>query len=164
MESGLDGLELIAQITNRFPHLLVLAHSMHDEEIYAERALKAGAMGYVSKTESGPKLLEALRSIHNGDLHLSNNVSSGVMRKYFRGQQTSHSIVDSLTNRELEIFELIGHGYSTREIARRINLKVSTIETHRSNIKDKLMIRTSAELAKQAVHWVIDKKDRHPGM
>lgn len=152
-----SGLDLVRAIAERFPGVKSLVLSMHDESVYAERAVRAGARGYITKNDGPSNIVYALRSVLKGEIYLSGEMSARLISKLFHGDrsQRPRGIVETLSNRELEIFRLIGNGFSTGEIARRLNLSTHTIETHRKNIKDKLGISSGSELNKQAIQWVL---------
>ena len=148
------GLELIKDIATLHPRLLVLVVSMHDEFVNAERVIRAGARGYITKQEATTKILEAVRCVLNGDIYLSQKAAAQIAAKV-AGSSTngSSSTVDGLTDRELQVFELVGGGYSTKQIAERLRLDVSTIETYRARIKEKLNLNDSVELLQYAISW-----------
>jgi DNA-binding NarL/FixJ family response regulator len=152
---GSSGLELIKDMKAVTPELPVLVLSMHDETRYAQRALRAGASGYINKHEATEKVMEAIRRVLAGELYVSEKVAGLILRQ-FVGQP--HSVatdgVSSLTDRELEVFQLIGEGRSTREIAEELHLSVKTIEAHRANMSRKLNVANAVELTQLAVHWV----------
>jgi len=150
-----SGLELIKDIRAQYPNLPVLALSMHDENLYAERSLRAGAMGYIMKQEATENVIEAVRKILGGEIYVSERMAAKMVRKLVTGQtETSCSQVDSLSDRELEVFSLIGRGHGTRQISERLHLSVKTIETYRAHIKDKLNLADAAELLQYAIQWV----------
>ena len=150
-----SGLELIKDIHAQYPNLPVLALSMHDENLYAERSLRAGAMGYIMKQEATENVIEAIRRILRGEIYVSERMAGKMVRKLVTGQtETSSSQVDSLSDRELEVFSLIGRGHGTRQISERLHLSVKTIETYRAHIKDKLNLADAAELLQYAIQWV----------
>ena len=150
-----SGLELIKDIHSQHPDLPVLALSMHDETLYAERALRAGAMGYIMKQEATENVIAAIRRVLGGELYVSERMASRMVRKLVTGQTvTNASPVDSLSDRELEVFRLIGKGHGTRQISERLCLSVKTIETYRAHIKDKLNLADAAELLQYAIQWV----------
>ena len=150
-----SGLELIKDIHAQYPNLPVLALSMHDENLYAERSLRAGAMGYIMKQEATENVIEAVRKILGGEIYVSERMAAKMVRKLVTGQtETSCSQVDSLSDRELEVFSLIGRGHGTRQISERLHLSVKTIETYRAHIKDKLNLADAAELRQYAIQWV----------
>lgn len=154
---GMNGIEFIKHILQQIPDLKILVVSRHDEELYAERALRAGAKGYLMKLEAAETLLTALHQILNGGLYLSNNVSNKMLMKLASGNVTNtDNPLDLLSDRELEVFELTGKGFSTREIGLKLHISIKTVESHRANIKDKLQLNSSIELLRHAVRWVED--------
>jgi DNA-binding NarL/FixJ family response regulator len=145
------GLEFIKDLRVRYPRVPVLVFSMYDESLYAERAIRAGANGFVSKYGPATDLLCAIRRVLNGGIYVSERVAAHAMEQFFaRSSFTTGSEVELLTDRELEVFELIGQGRSTRQIASALHLSVKTIETYRSRIKTKLNLETATELAQHA--------------
>ena len=137
--NGPDGLELLKNIRITSPRLPVLVLSMHDESIYAERALRAGANGYIMKQEATEKVLVALRRILSGEIYVSDRIANNMLRHYVRGANVSeHSSVSDLSDRELEVFRLIGEGQGTRQIADALHLSVKTVESYQAHIKEKL--------------------------
>ena len=156
-----SGLELIKDIHSQHPDLPVLALSMHDEILYAERALRAGAMGYIMKQEATENVIIAIRKILSGEIYVSDRMASRMVRKLVAGQtETTASPVDCLSDRELEVFHLIGKGHGTRQISERLHLSVKTIETYRAHIKDKLKLADAAELLQYAIQWLSSSSDR----
>lgn len=153
---GTSGLELTKALQERYPELPVLMLSMHDESLYAERALRCGARGYVMKQEPPDVVLKAIRKVLSGEVYLSEGLSSKMLREFVDGPQEENEKfgIETLSDREIEIFELIGRGYSTRKIAHRLHLSVKTIETHRAHVKQKLKIANAIELVHRAFHWV----------
>ncbi len=150
-----SGLELIKDIHSQHADVPVLALSMHDETLYAERALRAGAMGYIMKQEATENVIGAVRKILGGEIYVSDRMAGRMVRKLVTGQtETSTSQVDSLSDRELEVFHLIGKGHGTRQISERLHLSVKTIETYRAHIKEKLNLADAAELLQYAIQWV----------
>ena len=150
-----SGLELIKDIQAMHPGLRVLVVSMHDESLYAERVLRAGGRGYVMKQEGGKRLMEGIRRVLAGDVYVSDKMSKRIL-EIFTGQRSnsSGSPVERLTDREFEVFQLIGEGKATRDIAGKLHLSVKTVEVHRLHIKEKLELKTAAELIHFAVRWV----------
>ena len=147
-----SGLELIKDIHLQHPDLPVLVLSMHDETLYAERALRAGAMGYIMKQEATENVIAAIRRVLGGEIYVSDRMASRMVRKLVTGETvTNISPVDSLSDRELEVFRLIGKGHGTRQISERLCLSVKTIETYRAHIKDKLDLADAAELLQYAI-------------
>jgi len=149
-----NGLELIKDIRTLRPEARILAVSMHDEAIYAERVLRAGAHGYIMKQEGGKKLMEAVRQVLSGKIYVSEKISARILET-FSGQRgaASGSPVERLSDREFEVFQLIGEGKGTREIAGHLHLSVKTVEVHRANIKIKLQIKSATDLVRYAVRW-----------
>jgi DNA-binding NarL/FixJ family response regulator len=157
--NGPDGLELLKTIRTRHPHLPVLILSIHDESIYAERALRAGANGYIMKQEATEKVLEALRRIVNREIYVSDRVANKMLQQYIGGSTVAQrSPVADLTDRELEVFRLIGGGHSTRQIAEQLRLSVKTVESYQAHIKEKLSLRSARELMQHAIQWSISEK------
>src|SRR5258707_141066 len=151
-----SGVELIKDIKVRYPHLPALVLSMHDEELYAERSLHAGAKGYVMKQEETEILLQAIRQVLRGKVYLSEKVRDAIVNRIGGNvaEDKVTSLAQRLSNRELEVFQLIGDGYATHEIARRLHLSNKTVASHREHIKLKLNLRTGEELARFAIHWL----------
>lgn len=147
-----SGFELLKNAKARYPNLLILILSMHEEELYAERALRAGASGYVMKQEASDQVLNAVKKVLSGEIFLSPRMSSKFMHQLIGGKaNVVGSLMDRLSDRELEIFGLIGEGRGTREIAKQLNLSVKTVESHRAHIKEKLAIRNATELVHRAI-------------
>lgn len=151
-----NGIELTKSIRSTDQELPVLMLSMHDESLYAERALRAGANGYVMKQEAAETVVKAVRTVVQGDLYVSDAIASRMLRDFLDGKRGRHGRfgIQNLSDRELEIFELIGRGKPAREIADMLHLSVKTVETHRGHIKRKLKLRNAAELMQHAVNWV----------
>ena len=152
-----SGIELIKDIKAVRPLLPVLVISMHDESLYAERALKAGAAGYIMKVAGAEKLMDAIRHVLGGEVYVSAKVSARILKNMNgrAGQRGGHP-VESLSDREFEIFRLIGQGIATRDIGERLHLSAKTVEAHRMNIKAKLGIDTAAELISYAARWMAE--------
>jgi DNA-binding NarL/FixJ family response regulator len=157
--NGPDGLDLLKDIRMRHPDLPVLILSMHDESIYAERALRAGAQGYIMKQEATEKVLVALRRILSHEIYVSERIANRMLQRYI-GSPTSErpSSVADLTDRELEVFRLIGEGHSTRQIAEELHISVKTVESYQAHIKEKLSLRSARELVQHAIQWSIGEK------
>jgi len=152
---GKNGLELIKDIQAMHPELPILVISMHDETLYAERVLRAGGRGYIMKQEGGKKLMEAIRQVISGQIYVSEKISAKIL-EIFSGRRSGATTtpVEHLTDREFEVFQLIGQGRSTRQIAEQLHLSVKTVEVHRVNIKGKLKLATASELIRYAVRWI----------
>lgn len=152
---GSSGLELIKDIKAQGIDLPVLVLSMHDEELYAERALRAGARGYVSKNEASTEVVKAIRCVVGGEVYASRKMTLKLLDRMTQKRQSAELIgLETLADRELEVFQLLGQGKSTRDIALVLGLGESTVETYRSRIKDKLQLRSAAELYLRAGQWV----------
>src|SRR5438874_11436749 len=152
---GANGIELIKNIRAEFPKLPILVLSMHDESLYALRALRAGAQGYVMKQEAMANVVQAIREVFNGRPYLSPAMAAQVITGYAqRRPEGETDAVDRLSDRELEILELIGKGNEVRQIAKLLHLSPKTVETHRSHIKDKLDLKNSREVARFALQWL----------
>ena len=155
---GSDGLELIRRIKERHGSVRMLVSSMHDESMYARRSLRAGAMGFVSKENAGRQIIDAIRRVLDGRIYLSQEMSEQLISRMLeRGDKPGPSSVESLSDREFEVFRWIGHGLTTREIADRLHLSVKTVETYRQRIRQKLDLRNGAELAHRASQWVLEE-------
>lgn len=148
-----NGLELIKDIHARWPRLLMLVVSMQDESLYAERVMRAGARGYITKQEATRNILVAIRRVLSGEIYLSDKTASTVIAHLTAKPQAGGSITDLLTDRELQVFELTGTGLSTREIAERLHIDVKTVETYRIRMREKLDLRASSELLQMAIRW-----------
>ncbi|MFY9903662.1 MAG: response regulator transcription factor [Terriglobales bacterium] len=157
--NGPDGLELLKNVRITSPRLPVLILSMHDEAIYAERALRAGANGYIMKQEATERVLVALRRILSGEIYVSDRIANSMLQHYVRGvNPAEHSSITELTDRELEVFRLIGDGLGTRQIAEALHLSVKTVESYQAHIKEKLSLRSGRELVQHAVEWNMREK------
>ena len=151
---GGEGLEFIKDMRAPHPKVAVLVVSMHDETLYAERALRAGARGYIMKNEGGEKLVEAIRQVLQGNAYLSKSMSGRVLDIFStRRRRTDGSLLDKLTDREFEVFRLMGQGLTTHEIGERLRLSTKTVETHRIHVRQKLQIKSGPALLKYAVRW-----------
>ena len=155
LKSG-HGLELIQEIKARNDRIKMLVSSMHDESLFAERALRAGAAGYVSKQESPDKIIDAVRQVLRGEIYLSTRMASRLLHRVATGERLEKDPIQSLSDRELEVFEMVGQGLTTKQIARKLDLSHKTIETHREKIKTKLNLRNSTELSRHATQWVLE--------
>jgi DNA-binding NarL/FixJ family response regulator len=149
------GIELVKDLKVRHPQARILVLSMHDEGLYAERAFRAGASGYIMKQEPTDTVLAAVRRILCGETYLSPRMQERVLNRFAAGKPAVvNSNIERLTDRELEVFELIGRGLGTRQIARQLRLGMSTVETHRAHLKEKLELESGTELTCRAVEWV----------
>jgi len=155
MLNGAGGVDLIKQLHALFPKLRILVLSMHDESVFAARVLRAGALGYVMKQEASSHVIAALRTVLAGEIHVSRKVGIALMQKAIAAPEGEGGDgVAKLSDRELHVFELIGAGVPTREIAKRLGISVKTAETHRQNIKHKLDLRSGSDLVTRAQDWV----------
>ena len=157
LKGGIDGIELIKAVKNRFPNVLTLCLSMFEESVYAERAIRAGAKGYIQKNMEPDTIVKAIHRIMEGKLYLNEDIADKIISKMMHGgsPKKGSEQMDNLSNREFEVFLHIGNGSNTREIAKIMNLSTHTIESHRKNIKDKLMLADMGELNKTAIQWVL---------
>jgi DNA-binding NarL/FixJ family response regulator len=158
---GKSGIEMIKDISAMYPHVATLAVSMHDESVYAERVLRAGARGYIMKKEGGKRILEAIRKVRAGEVAVSDKMSAQILR-IFSGHPAgeTESPVRQLTDREFEVFELIGRGLGTAQMAVALHISTKTVEVHRAHIKEKLQIKTGTELIAYAARWSQSAEDK----
>ncbi|MGD2152865.1 MAG: response regulator transcription factor [Gemmatimonadales bacterium] len=156
---GRSGLELVRHIKTRHPDVQMIALSMHDEKLFAERALRAGAKAYLNKEEPAEKVIDAIREVLAGRIYLSGEMADRILHRLVsQGQAVEESPIDSLSDRELEVLELIGRGLTTRQIAQRLHLSKKTVDTYRDHLKRKLQLRTANELVRYAVAWTLDQE------
>jgi len=158
LTGGNNGIELIKLLRAWAPDLRILVLSMHPEEVYAERAIRGGALGYLSKSAPSEELIRALRTVASGRVFLSSSASQRALRRLVRAEQPgARSPIEQLSDRELEVFSLLGEGVATRDIAGRLHLSVKTVETHRERIKAKLGLRSATELTYRAIRWSVEQ-------
>jgi DNA-binding NarL/FixJ family response regulator len=151
---GSSGMDLIKDAHARWPQLPILVVSMHDEELYAERVLRAGARGFITKQHAARDILAAIRRVLSGQIYLDERMMSSVLARVVATQHTStRSGVELLADRELQVFEYTGEGLSIKEIAQRLGIEAKTVETYRARIKEKLKLEDSGELLKAAIRW-----------
>ena len=157
---GGSGLDLIRALRMRQSMLPVLVVSMHDESLYVERALRAGARGYIMKHEATDIMMGAIRRVLRGEIYVSDRMMTKLLGRLLPGDspETSTSILERLSNRELEVFRLIGEGHSTRHIAAVLHVSIKTVESHRAHIKEKLQLNDTTELVRYAMQWVENGK------
>jgi len=158
LRGGANGIELTKSLRAEFPDLPVLVVSMHDEALYAERALRAGARGYVMKSEALDSILQAVRSVIGGEMYISDSMTKRMLFDHIHGSGEARSAVERLTDRELEIFQLIGEGHDMHEIARELHLSKKTVEAHRANIKEKLGVGSARDVVRYAAQWVSQER------
>ncbi|TWU46656.1 response regulator transcription factor [Rubripirellula reticaptiva] len=152
-----SGIDLVKVIKERYPCVKMLVWSMYDDSLYAERAVRAGAMGYINKQQVTDRIIEAIRTIIGGELFLSKEVSARILNRVIAGRASvAAAPIESLSDRELETFRLIGQGITTKEIATAMNLSPKTIETYRSRIKEKLGLDDTTLLTREATQWVLE--------
>ncbi|HWW02849.1 MAG TPA: response regulator transcription factor [Candidatus Acidoferrum sp.] len=151
---GTSGIDLIKTIRNDYEELPVLVVSMHEESLYAERALRAGAMGYIMKHEPGKTVKTAIHKVLGGEMYLSEKMSSAVISKFMRGQgDRPASPIELLSDRELEVFRMLGQGKGTRQIAQDLDITIATVNSFRNRIKEKLHLKTATEVMLHAIQW-----------
>ena len=155
LKSG-NGIALIKQVNARYPTVKMLVVSGFQESLYAERALRAGALGYLHKQESSDKLIDAIRTVLNGERYVGPEITRRLVAQALGTRDETKTPIELLSDRELEIFRMIGQGQTSGDIARKLHLSTHTIDTHRENIKRKLGAHTAAELNRQAVQWVLE--------
>jgi len=153
--AGGSGLDLIEHIRARNKKILMLVASMHDETLYAERVLAAGARGYINKQEAQERIIQAIRQVLSGKVYLSQHMTDRLLSGMVDANGEKRDI-DSLSNRELQVFELIGQGVATSQMAEQLNLSVKTIETHQAHIKKKLGLSSAHELNQRAIRWTME--------
>jgi DNA-binding NarL/FixJ family response regulator len=154
------GVALVKDIKAQFKKMPILVLSMHDESLYAERVLRAGAMGYITKQEATRNIMRAIRQVLKGDIFVSETMASRMVHKLVAGNVQEHkSSIERLTDRELEVFQLIGRGLGTRRIAEELRLGIKTVESYRARIKDKLDLADGTQLLQQAIQWVHSLSD-----
>jgi DNA-binding NarL/FixJ family response regulator len=153
LEGG-SGIELIKNIKAAHPDVAMIVLSMHDESLYAERALRAGARGYIMKREATKKILQAIRAVLGGKLYISDKISDAMAEKFVEGRPTATaSPVEQLSDRELEVFQLLGRGFSTRQIADHLRVGFKTVQTYSARLKEKLKLDNATQLLHEAIRW-----------
>jgi DNA-binding NarL/FixJ family response regulator len=151
---GDSGIDLIRMIRQQFPKIAMVVLSMHDEHVYAERCIRAGARGYIMKRESTKKVIEAIREVLQGNIYLSKELTELFAQRFISGSTGGDaSPISQLSDRELEVFRFIGQGYETREIAETLQVNIKTVQTYCARIKDKLNLSSGAELLREAIRW-----------
>jgi DNA-binding NarL/FixJ family response regulator len=151
--AGTSGIDLVKALKRDFDDLSVVVVSMHDESLYGERALRAGAMGYVMKSEPAKTVLAALRKVLRGEVHVSEKMASAVVAKFVQGTGSPPLTLESLSDRELEVFRMLGQEKGTRQIAEELNVALPTVATFKNRIKEKLGMKNSTELILYAIRW-----------
>ena len=156
--TGRTGIELIRDVRQHYPGVCVLVLSMHDETIYSERVLRAGGRGYIMKQEGGKVLVQAIRQVLKGQVYLSERMSAKVFERLSNSAQTAGSPLELLSDREMEVFQLIGDGLGTRQIAEQLHLSMKTVEVYRAHIKRKLNLKDGTALVRYAIRWAETEK------
>ena len=157
--NGPDGIDLLKNVRTTHATLPVLILSMHDELVYAERALRAGANGYIMKQVATERVLVAVRRILAGEIYVSDRIANRMLKHYITGPGTlRNSSIADLTDRELEVFRLIGEGHGTRQIAEELHRSIKTVESYQAHIKEKLSLRSARELVQHAIRWSMNEK------
>lgn len=151
---GKNGLELIKDIRSHVKNVALLVHSMHDESLYVERVLRAGAQGYIMKQEGARRVIDAVRKVLTGEIYVSQAMSGKILEIFSGRRPTTQDPVEALSDRQFEIFQMIGQGKGTRVIAEELTVSVKTVDAHRANIKEKLHLKSGNELVSYAVRWV----------
>ncbi len=154
--SGGSGLDLIEHIKARHSEILMLVASMHEESLYAERVLAAGARGYLNKQEAQGKIIPAIRQVLSGKVYLSEHMTERILNNMVSGSDDKRDI-DALSNRELQVFEMIGQGFAPGKMAEQLNLSIKTIETHQAHIKRKLGLSSAHKLTHRAIRWILEQ-------
>jgi DNA-binding NarL/FixJ family response regulator len=158
-----NGIDLIKRIKARDRSIRMLAFSMYPDSLYAERALRAGALGYINKENTTGRILDAIRTVRDGEIYLSEEATKRLLNRTVGRSETSRlSLVESLSNRELETFELLGQGLTTNQIAARLHLSAYTVDTYRRRIRQKLSLQNAAELVNAAAQWVFVEQQNAP--
>jgi DNA-binding NarL/FixJ family response regulator len=161
--AGTNGIDLIKSLSANDAELPLLVVSMHDESLYAERAIRAGAMGYVMKHEPPKTFKTAIHRVLGGEMYLSEKMATSLLAKLMRGGgEPEETPVSRLSDRELEVFRLLGQGKGTKQIAQELNLTIATINSFRARIKEKLGLKSSTELLLNAIHWVQEQSGKSP--
>lgn len=152
-----NGIELIKDIKQLHPAVKTIVLSMHDEKVYAQRALRAGAKGYIMKLEASENILKIIHHVLAGNVYVSNEIVTKIFNMFFDGRTNDdNEPINLLTDRELEVFQLVGQGFGTRQIAAKLHISIKTVENHRAHIKEKLNIKNAIELVQQATLWLQD--------
>jgi len=157
--TGTSGIELTKSILSLYPKMPILIVSMYDESLYVERVLKAGAKGYLMKQEATDNIVMAIRKVLSGEIYVSDKMRDTLVHKLIAGGGTaSHSSSETLSDRELEVLQLLGQGFSTRQIAEELHVSVKTVESHYANMKNKLDLKSAHELIQYAIKWTLAEK------
>jgi DNA-binding NarL/FixJ family response regulator len=159
LENG-SGLELIKSVKAMYPSVTMLTLSMHDESLYAERALRAGARGYLMKREAAKKVIQGIRAVLSGQLFVSEKIAALLAERFVDGHTAAASPVEQLSDRELEVFQLLGHGLGTRQIADHLHVGFKTVQAYCARIKEKLQLANATDLLRAAMQWNADHREK----
>lgn len=151
---GEDGIDLIDRIQSQWPTVKILVYSAHDEDTFAGRVLRAGASGFISKREPMPTIVAAIRQVLGGEVYLSPHMTTKLLQRAAVGKPLDHNPAEALSKREFQVFEMLGQGMTTVEIATKLDVSPKTVESHRKIIKSKLNVQTAAQLSRRAFQWV----------
>ena len=152
LETG-SGIELLKSLKAAHPEVKTLVLSMHDEALYAERALHAGALGYIMKREAAKRIIAGIQAVHAGQMFVSEKISAAMAEKFVRGKSASTTPVEQLSDRELQVFELVGRGQTTRQISESLHVGFKTVQAYQARIKEKLNLANASELMREAIRW-----------
>jgi len=152
LEKG-SGIELVKSLKAQHPEVVTLVLSMHDESLYAERSLHAGARGYIMKREAAKKIVQGILAVHSGQLYVSEKISAQLAEKFVGGRKAAGGLVEQLSDRELEVFQLLGRGLNTRQIAEHLHVGFKTVQAYSARIKEKLNLANATELLSEAIRW-----------
>jgi DNA-binding NarL/FixJ family response regulator len=155
---GENGIDLIDYVKSRSPSVRILVYSAHDEETFAGRVLRAGSLGFINKREPISKVVDAIRQVLRGEVYLSPQMTKSLLHRAALGQALDSEPISTLSDRELQVFQLIGEGLSTLQIAEKLQLSPKTVESHRKTIKQKLNIETTNQLSRRAFQWTMEKR------
>ncbi len=156
---GMNGIDLAKAVRDQYSEMRILTLSSHKEELYAERALRAGSNGYINKRESSSTLLSAIRQVLEGHIYVSEGFNELILQKLVKPNHQSGTFsINLLSDRELEVFQLIGQGYGTRQIAEKLSISMKTVEAHREHIRAKCNLDSNFNLVQQAIHWVHNER------
>lgn len=159
LDGDINGIDLVKAVKQRFPEIICIVLSMYEESLYAERAIRAGAKGYIVKKEATKGITDIIRKVISGEIYLSQQISARILGKLLHGStDTTDSSIEILSDREFEVFQLVGNGFSSREIADKLNLSIHTIESHKRHIREKLKLKNAMDLVKHAVQWVLTQE------
>lgn len=155
LDGDMSGIELVKAISRRYRKIKTVVLSMHDESVYAERAIKSGARGYISKRYVYDTIILAIRKVLDGEIYISSGISTNIIEKlYYSPSKASDSSIHTLSDRELDVFQMLGNGKGTKEIAGKIGISINTVQTYKRHIKEKLRLKNHNELLQKAALWI----------